>query len=171
MKKTTDTDEFDWDSIIHQIHDMIGTNTALFSKYGLILASNISHFKKGTLISPTILDFIERKNNLIHDLKVEKINCLVLEGDKTNIVFTFGQEFNLMSNVPKNVNLAQYMPSISNFLTTLHKSHLSKDEDQSGFELLSLEQEFKEIQDSTSLEVEKDRFPIFKHLIQYLTKK
>ncbi|WP_457559458.1 hypothetical protein [Candidatus Harpocratesius sp.] len=168
--KTETRNEFDWDGVVTQIHDIIGSNTAIFNKYGIILASKISQFEKGSLISPTILDFIDRKQNLIRELQVQNIECIVLEGDKENIVFTFGENYNLMSNIPKNVDLAKYMPSITSFLRTLHKTAPSNVH-QTSFKLLSLEDEFEEMKNSTEEQVGKERFPIFKHLIKYLAKK
>lgn len=170
MEKNQDSDiEFDWDGIVSQIYDVIGSNTAIFSKYGLILASRIPQFKKGSLISPTILEFLERKPKLTKELQISDIGCMALEGDSSNVVFTFGQDFNLISIIPKTVDLAKYMPSISNFLKTLHKS--KGPEEEMSLELLSLKDEFKEIQESTQSEVSKDRFPVFKHLIKQLSKK
>jgi len=169
-EKSNNEADLDWDSVVAQIYDVIGSNTAIFNKYGLILASRIPQFKKGSLLSPTILGFIERKPTLMKELQVSSIGCMVLEGDKDNIVFTFGSDFNLMSNISKTVDLAKFMPSISSFLRTLHKTSQSQ-QNHVPMELLSLEDEFIEIQESTKVEVAKNRFPIFKHLIKHLSKK
>ncbi|MHA1519156.1 MAG: hypothetical protein ACTSRK_03140 [Promethearchaeota archaeon] len=169
--KTSSTGSFDWDAVVKQIHDSVGTQTAIFDKYGLILSSKISQFMKGSLISPTILDFIDHKDSLSKDLHVEKVNSLVVDSDQHNIVFSFGPKFNFMSSVPKKVDLSKFMPNITIILNSLHETHESETTSRNKVEILMLDAEYQEMQDSTKREVEKDRFSIFKHLIKYLTKK
>lgn len=171
MKKTSTSETFDWDGVVKEIHDTVGTQTAIFDKFGLILSSKIPQFTKGSLISPTILNFVDHKTTLSHDLQLKTITCLVVEGDQHNVVFTFGSKFNFLSTVPKKVDLSKYMPSVTSILKSLHDTHDSKTIPKTRVEFLTLDAEYQEMQESTKKEVEKDRFTIFKHLIKYLTKK
>ncbi|MHA1511772.1 MAG: hypothetical protein ACTSRX_08635, partial [Promethearchaeota archaeon] len=50
--------EINWDGVVHQIFDMIGTDTAIINKYGIVLASKIPKLTPGRLISPVLWELI-----------------------------------------------------------------------------------------------------------------
>jgi len=159
----------DWDGVVNQIFDIIGTDTAILDTYGLILASRIKIFAKGKLISPLVWDLIQKRTKLAKELSVNKANSLVIETDQGNIVASFGENIYLLAIVPSNVDLAQFMPSLQRFLSTLNRST-----DKSlGIVLqkLDLEQEYAELLKEKNSGEKQDDFPIFKSLIKHLSGK
>ena len=147
----------DWDGVVNQIFDIIGTDTAILDTYGLILASRIKIFAKGKLISPLVWDLIQKRTKLAKELSVNKANSLVIETDQGNIVASFGENIYLLAIVPSNVDLAQFMPSLQRFLSTLNRST-----DKSlGIVLqkLDLEQEYAELLKEKNSGEKQDDFP------------
>ena len=116
--KNTD-DQINWDGVVQQIFDMIGTNTAIINKYGIVLASKIPKLTSGRLISPVLWDLILNREKLVLELETQTINNLVLESDKENIIFTFGENVYFMSRIQKSVDLNQYLSSINRIILTL----------------------------------------------------
>jgi hypothetical protein len=159
--------EFDWDSVVNQIFEMIGTNTAIIGQYGLILASRIQGFEKQKLLSPLLWDVIHKRIQIAKELGVKEVHSLVLETDIGNINITFGEYIGLISIVPPNVDLSQLMPSLSRFLKTLDKTT-----DKSlgvNVEKLVLDAEYNEF--PKEKDKERESFPIFKDLIKFLAAK
>ena len=159
----------DWDGIVNQIFDMIGTDTAIVDTYGLILASRIKIFAKGKLLSPLVWDLIQKRIKLAKELGVNKASTLVIETDQGNIVASFGENIYLLAVVPSNVDLAQFMPSLQRFLSTLNRTT-----DKSlGIMLqkLDLDTEYAELLKEKNKEEKEDNFPIFKSLIKHLSGK
>jgi hypothetical protein len=171
MSANTDSNEenINWDAVIQQIYEMIGTDTAIVDKYAIILASRIPGFNKGAIISPLIWEVINKREKLCRELQVNNINSIVCETDQGNFVFTAGKFIYFMSKIPSEFDLAKFMPSIARIITTLDKSS------QHGIDLrlqrLELEQEFKTLSHEDDKERGEERFPIFKHLISHLAKK
>jgi hypothetical protein len=161
--------EIDWDGVVDQIHQMIGTNTAIIDKYGIILASKVPDFEKGKLISPKLWDLIMQRKRVTDELGVKSIQSLVLETDIENIVFTFAKFVYIMSKVPKSVDLAKYMPSIDRISSTLDKSTIS--DVSMEFIPLDLSEDLTKIDHSDNEDIQREKYPIFKHLIKKLTKK
>jgi predicted regulator of Ras-like GTPase activity (Roadblock/LC7/MglB family) len=166
--KNNEDQGFDWDGVVNQVFDMIGTDTAIIDRYGLILASRIQGFEKGKLLSPLVWDLIRKRSQLSEELEVKQVSSLALETDKGNIIVSFGTNICLLSVVPVTVDLAQLMPSISRFISTLDKStdtSLNVD-----IQKLDFEQEFNELLNSSNAE-KTENFPIFKDLIKIMTQK
>ncbi|UYP44445.1 hypothetical protein NEF87_000730 [Candidatus Lokiarchaeum ossiferum] len=163
------TEEINWKSVVQQIFDMIGTNTAIINKYGIILASKIQKFQKGKLISPRLWDLILQRDKVGDELGVKSISSLVLESEDANIIITFAKHVYLMSYVSKDVDLAQYMPSITRISSTLDRS--TNNPISFKIENLDLHEEFLELTHENQDQINEDRFPIFKHLIKNLAKK
>ncbi len=155
--------------MVHQIFDMIGTDTAIINKYGIVLASKIPKLTPGRLISPVLWELILNREKLALELETQNISNLVLESDQENIIFTFGKNVYFMSKVQKTVDLNQYLPSINRIILTLDKS--SEKRVKADFSQLNLQKEYDKLIEESETEMEKDRLPVFKKLIRYMTKK
>ena len=161
--------EINWDGVVHQIFDMIGTDTAIINKYGIVLASKIPKLTPGRLISPVLWELILNREKLASELETQSISNLVLESDQENIIFTFGENVYFMSRIQKSVDLNQYLPSINRIILTLDKS--SEKRIKPEFSHLNLQKEFDKLIEESETEMNKERLPIFKKLIRYMTKK
>jgi hypothetical protein len=166
--KNTD-DQINWDGVVQQIFDMIGTDTAIINKYGIVLASKIPKLTPGRLISPVLWELILNREKLAIELETQNISNLVLESDKENTVFTFGENVYFMSLIQKDVDLNHYLPSISRIILTLDKS--SEKEFKPDFSNLILQKEYDKLIEDSETEMNKERLPVFKKLIRYMTKK
>jgi hypothetical protein len=153
---------------VEQIYGMIGTDTSIIDRYGIVLSSRIPRFQKGRLISPTIWSIIQKKKQLASELEIESIDGLVLESEQFNIVFTFGTWIYLLTQVPKSVDLSQYMPSINRIISTLDKSTDKTLTLQ--FQSLNFEEEYNQMK-SAETEGAGNSMPIFKSLIKHMAKK
>jgi len=166
----TNTDnKINWDGVVHQIFEMIGTDTAIINKYGIVLASKIPKLTPGKLISPVLWELILKREKLVLELETQNIHNLVLESDQENIVFTFGENVYFMSKVKKTVDLNQYLPSINRIILTLDKS--SETETKPEFSKIKLQKEYDKLIEESETEMERDRLPVFKKLIRYMSKK
>ena len=162
-------DKINWEGVVHQIFDMIGTDTAIINKYGIVLASKIPKLTPGRLISPVLWELILKREKLALELETQSINNLVLESDQENIIFTFGENVYFMSRIQKSVDLNQYLPSINRIILTLDKS--SEKRVKPEFSQLNLQKEYDKLIEESETEMEKDRLPVFKKLIRYMAKK
>ncbi len=171
-KKTPETEEkIDWDSIVQQIFDMIGTETLIINKYGMVLGSRMKGMEKNKLISPTIWSLIKKREQLSKELGVKAVSSIVLETGENNLVITFGIYIYLMSRVPNTVDLSQYMPSVRRVISTLDRSS-DKILTLEFKELLLKEEYIRLMFDKSNIDgAARDSFPIFKHLIKQLSKK
>jgi len=161
--------EINWDGVVHQIFDMIGTDTAIINKYGIVLASKIPKLTPGKLISPVLWELILNREKLASELETQSISNLVLESDQENIIFTFGENVYFMSRIQKSVDLNQYLPSINRIILTLDKS--SEKGFNSEFSHINLQKEYDKLIEESEIEMEKERLPVFKKLIRYMAKK
>ena len=165
----TNTDnKINWDGVVHQIFEMIGTDTAIINKYGIVLASKIPKLTPGKLISPVLWELILKKEKLVSELETQNIHNLVLEADQENIIFTFGENVYFMSKVKKTFDLNQYLPSINRIILTLDKS--SEKETKPEFSQLKLQKEYDKLIEESETEMEKERLPVFKKLMRYMSK-
>jgi predicted regulator of Ras-like GTPase activity (Roadblock/LC7/MglB family) len=159
-------ESFDWDGVVNQIFEILGTNTAILGKYGLVLSSRIKEFETGRLISPMIWDLIQNRSHVSKELGVQSVSSLVLETDIGNIVITFGNNIYLVSINNPQVDLAQLLPHLNRFLSTLDKGtdtqlHLD-------IAKLDLMEEYQELnRDKSKYE---DKFAIFKELIKHMAR-
>ena len=166
----TNTDnKINWDGVVHQIFEMIGTDTAIINKYGIVLASKIPKLTPGKLISPVLWELILKREKLVSELETQNIHNLVLEADQENIIFTFGENVYFMSIVKKTFDLNQYLPSINRIILTLDKS--SEKETKPEFSKIKLQKEYEKLIEESETEMERDRLPVFKKLIRYMSKK
>ena len=157
-----------WGGVVQQIYEMIGTNTAIIDEYGMVLASKIPQFSD-KLISPTLWAMLLNRKKLAMELELEDISSVILETPKFNLVFSCAKFIYLLSEVPKDIDLAQYMPSINRMISTLDKS--TKKIIKFDFKSLDLSDAYNDLLDEHSGEIQADRTPIFKSLIKHVTKK
>ena len=163
---SSDQTSFDWDTVVNQIFEMIGADTAIIDRYGIILASRIKGFEKSRLISPLVWDLIMNRKKLASELNVDHVNSLVIESDIGNIVISVGDNIYLLSIVPTNVDLVQFMPSVTRFISTLDRG--TDTFIDTNLQKLDFELEFNELLKENSTE-KPENFPIFKHLIKTLS--
>ncbi len=159
----------DWHGIVQQIHDKIGTNTALIDKYGMILASKITQFPENSVISPLIWHLIANKTQLTTDMHSKRISTLILGAIDENYVVSMGENLHFLSVLPQKTDITQYIQSISRILTSLDSPTSQKL--STNFQSLDLNAEYQEMEAEAKKEIGKERFPVFKHLIVHLMKK
>ena len=169
MSQTAPTEEVDWEKIVQQIFDMVGTNIAVVDRFGIILASKVQGYDKNTLIPPVIWEFIQKQKEIREQLNVSSIKSLVIETDKYNLVFTFAEFINIMSELDKSADLAQYMLSVDRIIKTLDKSTVKKISME--IQQIDLTQHFTQLQNHVQESINHERYPIFKHIIKHMSKK
>ncbi|MHA1719211.1 MAG: hypothetical protein ACTSWX_16220 [Promethearchaeota archaeon] len=161
--------KINWDGVVQQIFDMIGTNTAIINKYGIVLASRIPRLTPKKLISPILWEFIIKRENLANELEIQNISNIILESEQENTIITFGENVYFMSKIPVSVDLSHYLPSINRIISTLDKS--SELPLKIDFIQLNVEKDYNKLIEDSEEEMKKDRLPIFKKLIRYMAKK
>lgn len=168
MSQSEQSEAIDWDGVVQQIFEFIGSDTAIIDRYGIILASRVPGFEKTRLISPLVWQIIQQRKKLMSELGVESIDGMVLETEQGNFVFTFGHFIYLMTKVSSTVDLSQFMPSIKRFITALDKS--SDKTLTLSFIDLNLDKEFSKLSHEDGVGAKNENMPIFKHLIKHLAK-
>jgi len=160
----------DIEDIGKQLKATLNTDVAIIDKYGFILSSSINEFKKGMVLSTTLLDFINARSRVAMELKSKEINSLVLTISDTNFVFTYGERLFIMTKIPDHVNLSEFLPSIKRFIVMLDKdSTTTESKEFKEFditeELVTIE---KEITDETSRN--EGKYAIFTDIIKHINK-
>ena len=157
-----------WDLFVEQINDMLGTDSAVLDKYGMVLASRMSILDKGKLVSPLLWSTIQQREKLREELVVEEIDSLIVStGDSGFIVITFGENVYLVSLIPKEASLNEVIQSMNKII-------LSMDKQQNiavklDFTTLDLTEEFNML--SQEMDDDRNMFPVFPHLIKHMKKK
>ncbi|MHA1821625.1 MAG: hypothetical protein ACTSU2_17480 [Promethearchaeota archaeon] len=129
-----------------QLRETTGMKLALIDKYGFILNSDIEGFEKDKVISPTLLNFINARQNVAKELKITKIESLVLSIPDANMVFVFGGTLIILTILKKEVNISEFLNSISNIVQILEKiSFEYKKEELLSFDIDSELKKMKEI--------------------------
>ena len=161
--------QINYEEIISQLKSDLNAECAIANKYGIILGTLIEEFAKGKVIPQGILSLISNLKEIADELNLSKINSFALEAQEYNYIFTFSRELILISKLDLNVNLAQFMPSISVFLTKLSKS--IKDDEIKEFSIFDFSKEVSRMKDTLSREkVEKEKYAIIKDLVKYISK-
>jgi len=161
--------QINYKDIITQLKSDLNAHCAIANKYGIILGSLIKEFTKGKVIPQGILSLISNSKEIADELNLSKINSFALESQEYNYIFTFSKELILVSKLELNVNLANFMPSISVFLTKLSKS--IKDEEIKEFSIFDFSKEISKMEDTVKREkVEREKYAIIKDLVKYLSK-
>ena len=161
--------KINWDGVVQQIFDMIGTNTAIINKYGIVLASRIPRLTPNKLISPILWEFIIKRESLAIELEIQNISNIILESEQENTIITFGENVYFMSKIPKSVDLNHYLASINRIISTLDES--SDLPLKIDFIQLNIEKDYNKLIEDSEKEMKKERLPIFKKLIRYMAKK
>ena len=155
--------------IISQLKSDLNAECAIASKYGIILGSLIKEFTKGKVIPQGILSMISNSKEIADELNLSSINSFAIESQEYNYIFTFSKELILVSKLELNVNLANFMPSISVFLTKLSKS--IKEEEIKEFSIFDFSKEISKMEDTVKRgKVEREKYAIIKDLVKYLSK-
>jgi hypothetical protein len=160
----------DIEDIGKQLKATLNTDVAIIDKYGFILSSSINEFKKGTVLSTTLLDFINARSKVSMELNSKEINSLVLTISGTNYVFTYGEKLFIMTKIPDQVNLSEFLPSIKRFILILDKE--SSTTEKKEFEEFDITEELmkieKEIADETTRN--EGKYAIFTNIIKHINK-
>ena len=158
----------DIEEIGNQLKTSLNTDVAIIDKYGFILSSSIKEFKKGSVISTTLLDFINARSRVALELNSKEINSLVLTISGTNFVFTYGEQLFIMTKIPDHVNLSEFLPSLNRFLIMLDKN--SSNLDIKSFKEFDIADELIKIENDIKNETERNegKYAIFTDIIKHI---
>ncbi len=160
--------QINYDEIIAQLKSELNADCAMANKYGVVLASIINEFAKGKIIPQKILELISERQEIAEELNLDKINSFALEAKENNYLFTFTEQFILISKLNLDVNLAKFMPSISLFTQKLSKS--SKEHEINEFTNFDFAKEITKIESTLGEEnVKKDKYSVVKDLIKFIS--
>jgi hypothetical protein len=160
----------DIESVGRQLKETLNTDVAIIDKYGFILSSSIKEFKKGSVLSTTLLGFINARKRVALELDSKEINSLVLTISGTNFVFTYGSQLVIMTKIPDHVNLSEFLPSITRFLTILDQNTTIMN--IAEFKEFDVQEELSKMEE----EIEKDsnkyegKYAIFTDIIKHMNK-
>lgn len=107
------------EKIGEQLREVLQTEIAIIDKYGFILSSSIKGFEVNTVISPTLLKFMNDRETVAEELHTENIRSMVVSILGYNLVFSFGESLIIMAKLPDNIDLSQFLPSIHKFLSLM----------------------------------------------------
>jgi len=160
----------DIEEIGNQLKTSLNTDVAIIDKYGFILSSSIKGFKKGSVISTTLLDFINARSRVALELNSKEINSLVLTISGTNFVFTYGEQLFIMTKIPDHVNLSEFLPSLNRFLIMLDKN--SSNLEIKSFKEFDIADELIKIEKDINDETERNegKYAIFTDIIKHINK-
>ncbi len=160
--------QINYDEIIAQLKSELNADCAIANKYGIVLAALIKEFAKGKIIPQKILELISERQEIAEELNLDKINSFALEAKENNYLFTFSEQFILISKLNLDVNLAKFMPSISLFIQKLSKS--SKEHEINEFTNFDFAKEITKIEGTLGEEnVKKDKYSVVKDLIKFIS--
>ncbi|MBD3338623.1 MAG: hypothetical protein GF353_05925 [Candidatus Lokiarchaeota archaeon] len=160
--------EIDYDEIISQLEKELNAQCAIANKYGIILGSAIKEFSKGRVIPQKILELISNRQDIADVLSLDMITSFALEAKENNYLFTFSDQFILISKLGLDVNLAKFMPSIRMFLKNLSTKILTRDKPE--FSTFDFSKELSQMEETLKEEsLGKDKYSIVKDLIKYIS--
>jgi hypothetical protein len=160
--------EIDYDEIISQLEKELNAQCAIANKYGIILGSAIKEFSKGRVIPQKILELISNRQDIAEVLSLDMITSFALEAKENNYLFTFSDQFILISKLGLDVNLAKFMPSIRMFLKNLSTKILTRDKPE--FSTFDFSKELSQMEETLKEEsLGKDKYSIVKDLIKYIS--
>lgn len=158
----------DFEEIGKEIKESLNTDVAIIDKYGFTLSSSIKEFKKGSVLSTTLLDFINARSRVALELNSKEINSLVLTISGTNFVFTYGDQVFIMTKIPDAVNLSEFLPSINRLVSMLEKDSSSLEIKE--FKEFDISEELVKIE--TDIEIETSRnegkYAIFTDIVKHI---
>ncbi|MBY9007014.1 MAG: hypothetical protein KGD63_09660 [Candidatus Lokiarchaeota archaeon] len=161
--------ELDYDEILSRLENELNAKCAISNKYGIILGSVIKELSKDKIIPQNILELISNRQGIANALKLDKITSFALEAKENNYLFTFSEDFILVSKLGLDVNLAKFMPSIRLFLKSL-SAKLKKTE-RIDFSPFDFSKELNQIKESLEKEkINNEKYSIVKTLIKHMSK-
>ncbi len=159
-----------FEDIGKQIKESLNTDVAIIDKYGFILSSSIKEFKKDSVLSTTLLDFINARSRVALELNSKEINSLVLTISGTNFVFTYGDQILIMTKIPDHVNLSEFLPSINRLISMLDKN--SSTFEVKDFKEFDISEELTKIEKVIDEETNRNegKYAIFTDIIKHINK-
>ncbi len=153
-----------------QLKETLNTEVAIIDKYGFILSSSIKEFKKDSVLSTTLLDFINARSRVALELHSEEINSLVLTISGTNFVFTYAEQLFIMTKIPDHVNLSEFLPSINRFISMLDQN--SSRVEIHDFKEFNISEELEKIESNIEEETNRNegKYAIFTDIIKHIDK-
>ena len=149
-----------------QLKETLQADVAIVDKYGFILSSSIKKFKVNDLISPTLLDFINGREKVEHELSSGEMNAFVISFTKENYVFSFGKAMFIMAKVPSDMNLKLLIPSLTKFSELFDKTK-SVYKAKKFVHYTPQEEEERIEEDINALVMDNgDKFKVFKDIIR-----
>lgn len=160
----------DIEDIGKQLKATLNTDVAIIDKYGFILSSSINEFKKGSVLSTTLLDFINARSQVALELNSKEINSLVLTISGTNFVFTYGEQIFIMTKIPDHVNLSEFLPSIKRFISILDKNTSTSQINE--FKEFDITEELTKIANDIEAETTRNegKYAIFTDIIKHINR-
>jgi hypothetical protein len=154
--------------ITKKLKESLQVDVAIVDKYGFILSSTIPDFKSNTVISPTLLNFVNQRAQVSEELGSEEIQSIVLSMKETHLVLSFGKKLNLVSKVPGSTDLGKFLPSINKFISLLDKEMVSSS--QGSFVDFEIGKEVKDIEASLNKEgkARENKYKVFTDIIKQL---
>jgi predicted regulator of Ras-like GTPase activity (Roadblock/LC7/MglB family) len=162
--------KYDFNAIYNELKQFVVGNVALVDRYGLVLASDMPGCPTAGLISPTIWEAMKSRQQIAKELNVQKIGQLILVTDQGNLIITFGNQIYLFVLLPATAELKEILPILEKYMSNLEQ--ISEQPTIPTFSKLDIHEDIEKIR-----EVEKnplfkqEKFPIFKHLVKYMTAK
>ncbi len=157
-----------YDDIISKLEDELNAKCAIANKYGIILGSAIKEFSIGKVIPQKILELISDRNDIATVLNLDNITSFALEAKENNYLFTFTEEFILVSKLGLDINLAQFMPGVRSFLKNF-STRLKKPEELE-FSTFNFSKELKNLKESLNKDkLNTDKYSIIKILIKEMS--
>ncbi|MHA1341580.1 MAG: hypothetical protein ACTSRZ_16760 [Promethearchaeota archaeon] len=157
------------EEIGQQLREALNTDIAIIDKYGFILFSTLEDFGKGSLISPTILDFINARKQIAKEINIQEVDSVIICSQTHRYVFTFGKELILMSKVSDNIELNQFLPSIQRLVSMLDMGQkIEQNEEIIEINLSNIINAI-ESRNKELLESKTERFSIVKEIIKQIS--
>jgi len=154
--------------ITKKLKESLQADIAIIDKYGFILSSSISEFKTNTVISPTLLNFVNQRAQVTEELGAKDILSIVLSMNEAHLVLSFAKKLTLMSKVPTATDLSQFLPSINKFISLLDKE--ASKEDHAKFVDFEIGKEVNDIEGSLTKEGKsrESKYKVFGDIIKQL---
>lgn len=162
--------KYDFNAIFNELKEFVVGKVALVDRYGLVLASDMPGCPTAGLISPTIWEAMKSRQQIANELNVQKIGQFVIVTDQGNLIITFGNQIYLFVLVPATAELIQILPILEKYMSNLEQ--ISEQPTIPTFSNLDIKEDLEKIKEVEHNPLFKqEKFPIFKHLIKYMTAK
>jgi len=160
----------DYEEIGNQIYNAIGTDIAIVDRYGFILFSTIKEYQVNTVLSATVLEFINSRSKMAEELGSKEMNSIVLSISDFRFVFAFSKNLILMIKIPPDKNLDKLLPSINKMLDMMNLVDSQEDQVMDCIELdLSAEVNNIEERLENLKQSRANKFEIMSHIIRQMT--